>query len=119
MTAAAPNVSTVITGRDGQIIELDEPATRLLNVTAPGCEHTGRMLAVFFGGGREAVVAAQRSAGPHPGPWIPATLQPRHRCSRYVSVSIRKLSPAYLEWTILPGSTIEQSRMAIARRLAR
>jgi hypothetical protein len=104
LTTATPNVTTVITGRDGQIIELDEPASRLLNVTAPGCEHTGRMLAVFFGGGREAVVAAQRAAGPQPGPWIPATLQPRHRCSRYVSVRIRELSAGDLEWTILPGS---------------
>ena len=119
MTTANPGVSTVITGRNGQIVELDVPATQLLNVSAGGCEHTGRMLAVFFGGGREAVITAQRSAGPQRGPWIQATLQPRHRCSRYVSVSIRRLSESYLEWTILPGSTIEQSRMKMPPRLGR
>jgi hypothetical protein len=119
LTTANPGVGTVITGRDGQIVELDVPATQLLNVSTAGCEHTGRMLAVFFGGGREAVISAQRSAGPQRGPWIQATVQPRHRCSRYVSVSIRRLSESYLEWTILPGSTVEPSRVKTPRRLGR
>lgn len=99
---SSERVTLVLTDRTGYIVEMNTAATSLLNFSRRGLVSRPRTLVVFFDRSRDAILAAQRSAGPLISDPIPASLRPLGRGPRPVSARVRELPDGSREWTILP-----------------
>lgn len=90
----------IVTDRAGIIVEVTVAAALLLNVTSRGLARHPRPLALFFDGGRDAICAALRAAGPETSPRLLGMLRPRERSPRPVALTVQEAAEGYLEWTL-------------------
>ena len=112
LQAASPapmNVSTIVTDREGRMVELNHAAAKLLNISMQGLSRRPRTLEMFFCVSRLAIVVAQRRASPIVSDPIAATLRPRELRPRPVVVRVLEASDGYLEWTIEPIRSSERA----------
>lgn len=93
---------TVVTDRDGLIVEVSTAARRILNLSQQGVERRPQRLAFFFDGHRERVYRAQDNATQVSSMPFGAVLRPRERAPRRVYTHVRELPDGFLEWTIHP-----------------
>ena len=93
---------TIVTDRDGLLVEVNTAARQILNVSQQGVERRAQMWALFFEGHRDRVFHAQASATPDPSPPFGAVLRPRERAPRRIYTHVRELPDGFLEWTIHP-----------------
>ena len=102
-TSPAPDpVATVVTDRDGRIVDLNPAAVDLLKISAKGLRSHPRTLEMFFSVSRQAILAAQRHASPTLSNPITVIVRPREHGPRSVVVRVQEAADGYLEWTIEP-----------------
>jgi hypothetical protein len=93
---------SVVTHRDGRIIELNAAAATLLKITIKGLVRHPRTFEMFFDTSRPAILSALSAASPILSDPIAVTLRPREHGPVPVLITVQEASDGYLEWTINP-----------------
>jgi PAS domain-containing protein len=103
---ASDALCSVVTDRDGRIVDLNAPAADLLKIRPKGLERHPRTFELFFVTARPAILSAQSTATSTPSDPISAVLRPREHRPRTVVLTVKEALDGYLEWTIDPSKKV-------------